>query len=167
MEVKYGLPAEVKFCKKCNMSNQQPMSSNEYKHGSSSKKETMGFDEDGVCNACRFNELKDNGVIDWEEREQELIELCNKYRKNDGSYDCIVGGSGGKDSAYQSHILKYKYNMNPLTVTWAPHLYTDIGWENHQNWVHKGGFDNFLFTPNGRIHRELTRQATINLLHPF
>ena len=57
--------------------------------------------------------------------------------------------------------------MNPLTVTWAPHLYTDIGWENHQNWVHQGGFDNFLFTPNGKLHRELTRQATKNLLHPF
>ena len=67
----------------------------------------------------------------------------------------------------QSHLLKYKYGMNPLTVTWAPHLYTDIGWKNHQNWVHEGGFDNFLFTPNGKTHRLLTRNATINLLHPF
>jgi len=167
MEVRYGLPKKVLFCKKCNMSNQQPMSSNEYKHSSKSEKETMGFDKDGVCNACRFNDLKDNGTIDWNLREKELIELCNKYRKTDGSYDCIVGSSGGKDSAFQSHVLKYKYNMNPLTVTWAPHLYTDIGWENHQNYVHTGGFDNYLFTPNGKIHRELTRQATLNLLHPF
>lgn len=167
MEVKYGLPKEVLFCKKCNMSNQQPMSSNEYKHSGKSGKETMSFDEDGVCYACNFNTFKDDGTIHWESREQELIELCNKYRKTDGSYDCIVGSSGGKDSAFQSHVLKYKYNMNPLTVTWAPHLYTDIGWENHQNWVHEGGFDNFLFTPNGKIHRELTRQATLNLLHPF
>ena len=167
MEVKYGLPKDVKFCKKCNMSNQQPMSSNEYKHSDKSGKETMSFSSDGVCYACTFNEFKENGTIDWDSREQELIELCNKYRKTDGSYDCIVGGSGGKDSAFQSHVLKYKYNMNPLTVTWAPHLYTDIGWENHQSWVHEGGFDNFLFTPNGKIHRELTRQATLNLLHPF
>ena len=167
MEVKYGLPKDVKFCKKCNMSNQQPMSSNEYKHSDKSGKETMSFNSDGVCYACTFNEFKENGTMDWDSREQELIELCNKYRKTDGSYDCIVGGSGGKDSAFQSHVLKYKYNMNPLTVTWAPHLYTDIGWENHQSWVHEGGFDNFLFTPNGKIHRELTRQATLNLLHPF
>jgi N-acetyl sugar amidotransferase len=167
MEVKYGLPREIKYCKKCNMSNQQPMSSNEYKHGSSSTKETMSFNDEGVCYACEFNEFKKDGTIDWESREKELVELCNKYRKNDGTYDCIVGGSGGKDSAFQSHILKYKYNMNPLTVTWAPHLYTDIGWQNHQNWVHQGGFDNYLFTPNGKIHRELTRQATLNLLHPF
>ena len=142
MEVRYGLPKKVLFCKKCNMSNQQPMSSNEYKHSSKSEKETMGFDKDGVCNACRFNDLKDDGTIDWNLREKELIELCNKYRKTDGSYDCIVGSSGGKDSAFQSHVLKYKYNMNPLTVTWAPHLYTDIGLQNHQNYVHTGGLGN-------------------------
>ncbi len=167
LEVKYGLPKEIKYCTKCNMSNQQPMSANEYSHGNKSKKETIEFDNDGVCYACRFNEMKDDGTIDWQEREKQLWELCDKYRKNDGSYDCIVGGSGGKDSAFQSHILKYKFKMNPLTVTWAPHLYTDIGWKNFQNWLHVGGFDNYLFTPNGKLHRELTRQATLNLLHPF
>ena len=57
--------------------------------------------------------------------------------------------------------------MNPLTVTWAPHLYTDIGWKNFQNWLHKGGFDNYLFNPNGRVLRKLTKEATKNLLHPF
>ena len=31
----------------------------------------------------------------------------------------VVPGSGGKDSCYASHILKYKYGMN-LTVTWPP-----------------------------------------------
>ena len=167
LEVFYGLPRHVKFCKKCNMSNQQPMSSNEYKHSKDSQKTPISFDANGVCHACNFNQLKASGEIDWRERELELIELCNQYRKSDGSYDCIVGSSGGKDSAMQSHLLKYKYGMNPLTVTWSPHLYTDIGWKNFQNFLHIGGFDNFLFTPNGKIHRLLTRNATINLLHPF
>ena len=167
LEVFYGLPREVRFCAKCNMSNQQPMSSNEYAHGKDSTKTTLSFDDEGVCHACRFNALKEDGEIDWEERERELIELCDRYRRDDGSYDCIIGGSGGKDSAMQSHLLKYKYGMHPLTVTWSPHLYTDIGWKNFQNWLHVGGFDNYLFTPNGKIHRLLTRNATINLLHPF
>ena len=57
--------------------------------------------------------------------------------------------------------------MHPLTVTWSPHLYTDIGWKNFQSWLHRGGFDNYLFTPNGKIHRLITRNAFINLLHPF
>ena len=167
LDVFYGLPRDVKFCVRCNMSNQQPMSSNEYSHGKQSTKTTMSFDEEGVCHACRFNDMKRDGEIDWDERERELLDLCDRYRKNDGSYDCIVGGSGGKDSAMQSHLLKYKYGMHPLTVTWSPHLYTDIGWKNFQAWLHEGGFDNYLYTPNGKIHRLLTRNATINLLHPF
>jgi N-acetyl sugar amidotransferase len=167
LEVLYGMPRHVKFCKICNISNQQPMSSNEYTHSKDSTKTTLSFDDEGVCHACRFNMLKATGEIDWDERERELLDLCNQHRRNDGSYDCIVGGSGGKDSAMQSHLLKYKYGMHPLTVTWSPHLYTDIGWKNFQNWLHVGGFDNFLYTPNGKIHRLLTRNATINLLHPF
>jgi N-acetyl sugar amidotransferase len=167
LDVLYGLPRSVRFCTVCNMSNQQPMSSNEYTHNKDSRKTTLSFDNEGVCHACHFNTLKETGEIDWAERERELIELCNQYRRDDGSYDCIVGGSGGKDSAMQSHLLKYKHGMHPLTVTWSPHLYTDIGWKNFQNWLHVGGFDNFLYTPNGKIHRLLTRNATINLLHPF
>ena len=56
--------------------------------------------------------------------------------------------------------------MHPLTVTWAPHIYTEWGWKNFQSWVHSG-FDNFLHTPNGRTHRLLTRLAVENLFHPF
>ena len=70
------------------------------------------FDENNICSACNFNQLKWNNVIDWKEREKELVELCNEFRKNDGSYDCIVGGSGDKDSVFQSHILKYNYGMH-------------------------------------------------------
>lgn len=75
-------------------------------------------------------------------------------------------GSGGKDSFYAAHILKYKYGMHPLTVTWAPHIYTPWGWDNMQAWIH-AGFDNYLCTPNGMTHRLLTRLATENLFHPF
>ena len=62
-----------------------------------------------------------------------LKKLLDKYRRNDGHYDCLVPGSGGKDSAYQSHVLKYKYGMNPLTITWAPNIFTRAGWNNFNN----------------------------------
>ena len=56
--------------------------------------------------------------------------------------------------------------MNPLTVTWSPHLYTDIGWKNFENWSKIGGLDNILFAPNGRLHLFNTT-VFLNLLHPF
>jgi len=78
-----------------------------------------------------------------------------------------VPGSGGKDSAYAAHVLKYKYDMHPLTVTWPPILYTDYGLRNFRNWIEVGGFDNVSFKPNGRAQRLLTRLSIENLLHPF
>lgn len=163
-ETYYGLPEKVRFCKCCVMSNQRPASAVEFKHTIDSKKTTMNFDEDGVCDACRMAEQKEN--IDWEKREEELLKLLDKHRSNDGSYDCLVPGSGGKDSAYQAHVLKYKYGMNPLTVTWPPILYTNYGYQNWKNWL-DSGFDNISFYRNGKVMKLLTKLSIENLFHPF
>ena len=162
---KFGLPLEVKFCKLCTLSNQRPNSETEYSHTSDSIKKAVNFGEDGICDPCKHNQDK-KGKIDWKERSEQLHELCNEHRSKDGSYDCIVPGSGGKDSFYAAHKLKYEYGMNPLTITWAPNMYTQWGWNNFQKWIH-AGFDNFLCTPNGLVHRLLTRLALENLFHPF
>lgn len=164
-ETKYGLPQKVEFCVRCVISNQRPNSAVEYSHTKASKKATIHFDEEGVCDACRFAERKHN-TIDWDERDRALRDLCDRHRSKNGQYDCVLPGSGGKDSFYASHILRHKYGMNPLTVTWAPHVYTDWGWKNFQAWIH-AGHDNMLTTPNGRVHRLLTRLAVDNLFHPF
>ena len=165
LEARYGLPSEVKFCTRCVISNQRPNSTREFLAAAEQQKETIGFDSDGVCDACNYADTKAH-EIDWDAREKQLIQLAEVAKKS-GGYDVVVPGSGGKDSAYTAHILKHKYGMNPLTVTWAPHLYTEIGWNNFQNWIHVGGLDNILFTPNGRLHRLLTKLAFENLLHPF
>ena len=160
----HGLPEEVIFCKKCCISNQRPSTKREFSKKSSKDTETVGFGDDGICDTCKWFEFKK--TIDWEQREKQLEELCNRFRRNDGSYDVIVPSSGGKDSFYVAHQLKYKYGMNPLTVTWAPHQYTDIGWKNFESMI-DAGFDNVLVTPNGKIHRVLTRLAFENLVNPF
>lgn len=164
-ETKFGLPRDVRFCTNCVISNQRPNSAVEYQHTAETRKTTIHFDAEGVCDACRVAERK-RREIDWAARDAELRELCDRFRRSDGRYDCLLPGSGGKDSFYASHILKHKYGMHPLTVTWAPHIYTEWGWRNQQAWIH-AGFDNYLCTPNGRLHRVLTRLAVQNLFHPF
>jgi N-acetyl sugar amidotransferase len=148
---RYNLPSEVKYCTMCTISNQRPR---------------ITFDEHGVCSACQYAEFKKT-KINWEERDKELKELCDKHRKNDGSYDVIVPSSGGKDSAFVAYQLKYKYGMNPLTVTWSPHLWTQDGFNNFQGHIHVGGFDNVLGTPNGEVHRKLTKISFEILGDPF
>lgn len=161
----FGLPEHVVFCTRCVMSNQRPSSYPEFKHTEDRKTPTLFIDEDGVCDACRYADKKEQ--VDWQAREQELLKLLDKYRRNDGSYDCLVPGSGGKDSAFQAHVLKARYGMHPLTCTWPPIMYTDIGRQNFSNWLDVGGFDNVSFRPNGRVHALLTRLAIEKLLHPF
>ena len=161
-----NLPNKVKFCNYCVISNQRPNSTVEFLNKNINK-ETINFDEKNICSACLYDLNMKQKNIDWQLRDEKLQSLLSRFRKNDGSYDVIIPGSGGKDSAYTAHVLKYKYNMNPLTVTWAPHENTDIGWQNFNNWIKVGGFDNILFTPNGKLHKLLTKLAFQNILHPF
>jgi N-acetyl sugar amidotransferase len=146
----YNLPHKVKFCRRCVMSNQRPR---------------ITFDEHGVCSACNFSDYK-NTKIDWNAREAELQELCNKHRKGNGEYDVIVPCSGGKDGSFVAHKLKYKYGMNPLTVTWAPLKATEIGRRNLDAFI-ASGFDNVLGTPNGLVTRKLVQLATKHMGDPF
>ena len=166
LEAYYNLPKKVQFCKQCVISNQRPSSMPEFYHKPNREgAKYINFNEKGICDACSQAEVKNN--IDWSKREKELVTLLDNFRKNDGSYDCLVPGSGGKDSVFQSHILKHKYGMNPLTVTWPPILYTDYGYSNFKNWIEIGGLDNISFKPNGRTQKLLTKLSIENLLHPF
>jgi N-acetyl sugar amidotransferase len=136
------LPEHVTYCTKCVNSNQRPR---------------LGFNEQGVCDACQYGLEKDKS-IDWKLREKELRDLLDKHRSKDGRYDVIVPGSGGKDSSYVAHQLKMVYGMHPLTVTWTPHMYTDIGWKNLQSFI-DSGFTNILCRPDGDFHRKISRLA--------
>ena len=57
-----------------------------------------------------------------------------------------------------AHRLKHEHGMNPLCVKWAPFVYTDIGFQNFNNFV-QSGFDCMVMWPNGIIHRKLSRLA--------
>lgn len=162
----FGLPEKVEFCSNCVMSNQKPNSIIEFRGGSQglNKKRTGINFSKNICSACNYAFEKEK--IDWKDREKKLKKLLSFYRKKSG-YDVLVPSSGGKDSSFAAHVLKYKFNMNPLTVTWAPNIFTDIGWKNFNSLSNIGGIDNILYTPNGRLHKLLTKLAFENLMHPF
>lgn len=134
------MPEKVVFCSNCVTSNLRPR---------------IVFDERNVCGACRWAEEK-RTKVDWKERERLLVDLLDRHRSKDGRFDVLVPSSGGKDSSYVAYMLKHKYGMNPLTITWTPFLYTDIGWRNYNAMV-QSGFDNIFFNPNGIFHRKLSR----------
>ena len=154
---------ELYYCKKCVINNHRPITSSESEHKNDSIKPTTRFINQ-ICDACRWADEKKR--IDWVTREKELKELCDRYRRYDGGYDVIVPSSGGKDSRYVAHYLKTKYNMNPLTVTWKPHIHTDIGLKNVWSFIDEG-YDNYMISPNAKLQKLLSKLAFENLGHPF
>lgn len=131
---------KVIYCNRCVMSNQRPR---------------ISFNDEGVCSACLFAEYKQK-MVDWDKREKELANLCEKYRSKDGTWDVIVPGSGGKDGSYVAYRLKKDFGMTPLTVTRSPMIPSELGRENLENFV-KAGFDNIQNSPNGEINRKLSK----------
>ena len=165
MKTFFGLPKKVVFCKKTLISNQRPNSSVEFIHNKKSKKKTLYIDRKRISDSWKYSLIKKK--INFEKREKQLLKLLDKHRGKYGKYDCIVPGSGGKDSCYAAHILKYKYGMSPLTVTWSPIIYTDYGHKNFLNWVDSCKTDNITADRNEDLMIYLTKQSILNLLHPF
>ena len=58
LKILYGLPGSITYCKKCVISNQRPNSAIEYNHMVNTKKTTIHFDDNGICDACNFTENK-------------------------------------------------------------------------------------------------------------
>jgi N-acetyl sugar amidotransferase len=114
------------------------------------------LDEEGVCQACRAYEQRK--TINWKARWNELEKLCNKYRRNDGHYDCIIAVSGGKDSCYQIYVMKELMGMNPLLVSAATTFsITEAGWHNFLNMSDAFGCDIIALHLNLDVARKMTR----------
>jgi imidazole glycerol phosphate synthase glutamine amidotransferase subunit len=134
------LRRRIRYCTNCVMPETRP---------------DLSLDETGVCDACRSADLKDR--IDWEARGVELRQILERYRRNDGSnYDCLIPSSGGKDSHYQTYVIKHVLGLNPLCVTWTPCNQTELGRRNIRN-LQQMGVDSIEVTGNPVVYRKLVR----------
>src|SRR3989338_4875299 len=130
----------VQYCKECLMPSTRPR---------------ISFDPEGICNACRHAEEKRK--VNWIARRDEFLQLIELYRSKDGSWDCVVPWSGGKDSSAIAYRLKFEFGMNPLLVTFSPLLPTEVGVYNREALIGQG-FDHLIVRPNQKVHRYLAKR---------
>ena len=136
----------LKYCKKCLFPDTKPQ---------------LGFDSEGVCDACVYAEKKEE--IDWDSRRNELEKILEKYRSKDGSrYDCIVPVSGGKDSTFQTYFLKKECGLNPLAVNFRPRDFTETGIKNMET-LKKLGVDCVTFSMNPIIYKKMAKFGLVHL----
>ncbi len=134
---------KIKHCTKCLMPDTRPGSV---------------FDEEGVCRAC-WN-YENRKTINWAEREEELKKFCDKYRREDGAYDCLIPVSGGKDSYFLVYTMKEKMGMNPLLVTVTDSFtHTKAGIHNLRNLIETFKANHYQYTINHDLFRRATRIA--------
>ena len=67
----------IEYCTNCVLPSCKPVTAKEGKKVTASATNTINF-QDGVCEACRWNVIKEN-TIDWEARETELEKLLKKF----------------------------------------------------------------------------------------
>lgn len=104
------------------------------------------FDDNGVCNHCRsftgiaaLNEHK-------REYEQRFLTLVEKHR-GQGSYDCLMAYSGGKDSTYTLQVLKKRYNLRVLALTLDNGFISEGAFRNMCSVTDSLGVDHMIFKP--------------------
>ena len=142
------------FCKTCIMPRSRPR---------------VVFNKDNICNACVNAENKK--LINWHDRKIEFEEIVRNIKNNKNSsdinknYDCIVPWSGGKDSSYIAHRLKFEFKLNPLLVTFSPLIINEIGVHNREQLILQG-FDSFYLRPNQKIARKLSTRFFLERGNP-
>lgn len=132
----------MKYCTKCVMPDTRP---------------GITFNEKGVCSACQSYERRK--TINWEKRNEELEQLCNKYRGMNGNdYDCAIAVSGGKDSHYQVYYMKEVMKMNPILFSVEDNFpMTEAGKHNIKNISEEFGCNIISLKPNIKAQKKLMR----------
>ena len=115
--------SEIKRCSKCVLPATYPF---------------IEFDAQGICQHCRAYKPLELAGADALER------TLDKYRSKDGSPDCIVAFSGGRDSSYGLHLLKTRYEMNPVAYTYDWGMVTGIARRNQARILGKLGVEHIL-----------------------
>ncbi|MCA1998187.1 MAG: N-acetyl sugar amidotransferase [Hyphomicrobiales bacterium] len=123
----------------------------------------MEFDDAGICTGCQMAKVK--AAIprsEWDRRREILRELVERHRSRDGArHDCVIAVSGGKDSYFQTHVLKHEFGLNPLLVTYDGNNWTDVGWRNMVRMREAFDVDHVVVRPSVATLRKLNRLAFV------
>lgn len=128
----------MNYCKRCIMPNTRP---DQY------------LNDEGVCNGCLSFDYQKK--IDWDKRKNDLLGIISEKKLNKDKWNCVVPGSGGKDSTYQ--IIKAKeLGLNPVFVTASTCDLSEIGRKNLEN-IKKIGFDVIEISNNAKIRSKINK----------
>ncbi|QOR66329.1 N-acetyl sugar amidotransferase [Cytobacillus suaedae] len=102
--------------------------------------ETITFEQDGTCNYCNYALSRiDTVYFPNEEGKQKLVSMIKllKEQGKGNEYDCLMGISGGLDSAYLAYLGAKEWGLRILAVHIDDGFNTEIATRNIENLCNK------------------------------
>jgi N-acetyl sugar amidotransferase len=116
------------------------------------------FDAQGHCNYCNELLARSYKVLfaDEAQRQRELEQLCEQVRAagRGRAYDCIVGVSGGVDSAFALHKA-VELGLRPLAVHMDNGWNSELAQHNIEQLIKRLGVDLFTYVIDWPEYRKL------------
>ncbi len=123
------------------------------------------FDEKGICNFCR--DFKGKNYVKKSKRDyQKKFERLLKEKRRGGSYDCLMAYSGGKDSTYTLELLKRKFKLNVLALTFDHGFASEAALKNVRKISESLGIDLLIFKPRLDILKKIFKEGAKNDFFP-
>jgi len=89
------------------------------------------FDSEGVCNHCHKEEpVLAKSTAKKADYRQKLDDLIATTKGKAPSYDAIMAYSGGKDSSYTLKLLRERYDLRVLALTFDNHFVSPTAFDN-------------------------------------
>ena len=124
------------------------------------------FNKEGVCNYCREYKGQENLNHKKMEYRKKFQILVDKY-KGKSDYDALLCYSGGKDSTYTSILLKNKYKLNILALTFDNGFVSEQAFHNIKNVVENLGIDHVIVKPRFDILKKVFRVCKDHNIYSF
>ena len=123
------------------------------------------FDEDGVCNHCRKALGRGTGPEDERKAygkkffELLLAQLEEEDGQRSRPYDVLMAYSGGKDSTYTMSLLKNRYKLRVLALSFDNGFLSGTAVANIRKTTDHLGVDHILFKPQWELLKKIFRTA--------
>lgn len=104
------------------------------------------FKKNGICNHC-YNFKGRPNLEEKKQKYKKRFEELIKEHKGKSSYDALMCYSGGKDSTYTLSILKEKYRLRVLAITFDNGFLPEQTFRNIQKVIEKLDIDHYFFKP--------------------
>ncbi len=119
----------------------------------------ISYDEENVCNYCR------NIPLPGEEERQTYLEKFENLleeKRGQGEYDVLIAFSGGKDSSYTMYMLREKYNLKTLALSFDQGFISEQARQNIIKMTDTLGVTSYIVRPPFDVMKKTFSTVAVN-----